>query len=350
MPKILAASHSLPPHRIEQTQVKEAIGRLFAGHVPDLEGLLHVFDNSRIETRHLVKPLSWYLQPQSPSERNAVYLSDGMKLLVEAAQKCLDAGRRQPEQVDHVICVSTTGLATPSLDARLIGALGLPPTTSRLPVWGLGCCGGASGLSRAFDYCRAHPKATVLLTALECCSLTLQHGDTSKKNLVGTALFSDGAAAVLVAGNEVEGAGPRILATGSHLFADTDRIMGWDFVDGGMELVLSPRLPALIKDELAALVDRFLKGCRTTRKELAHYLVHPGGAKVIDAYRQALQLSGNELELTEKTLRRHGNISSVSVLMVLEEWLDSKWRPGGGLGLLSAFGPGFSAEMLLLEG
>ncbi len=251
-------------------------------------------------------------------------------------------------QVDAVVAVSTTGLATPSLDARLAGPLGLRPDIVRLPLWGLGCAGGAAGLARARDYCLAHPRARVLVAALETCSLTFVAGDASRKNLVGTALFADGAAAVLVAGAQAAGDGPRLRAARSRLFPDSERVMGWDFGDAGMELVLSPRLPAIVQEELPALVDAFLAENGLSRRGIAHYLTHPGGAKVIDAYREALGLdNGEELALTEAVLREHGNVSSVSVLLVLERWLAAAPRPG--YGLLSAFGPGFAAEQLLLE-
>jgi len=248
-----------------------------------------------------------------------------------------------------VIAVSTTGLATPSLDVRLARVLGLRPTLVRMPLWGLGCAGGAAGLARANDFCRAYPGGRVLVTALETCSLTLLRNDVSKKNLVATAIFGDGAAAVLVAGDEVPSPGPRILATRSELFPDTERIMGWDFTASGMELVLSPRLPALIRYSLPDLVNHFLREQGRTREELVHFITHPGGAKVVDAYRRALALTREDLLLTEELLRNYGNISSVSVLAVLENWLASPRSRQPGLGLLSAFGPGFAAELVLLE-
>jgi alkylresorcinol/alkylpyrone synthase len=235
------------------------------------------------------------------------------------------------------------------MDARLINRLGLRRDVTRLPVWGLGCAAGAAGLARAFDHCRAHPRATALLVALETCSLTFMANDLSKKNLVGTAIFADGAAAVLVAGAEAAGSGPRLLATRSHLFPQSENIMGWEFGDTGMQLILSPRLPAVVKEELPRLVDGFLRSRGLDRSDLAYYLTHPGGAKVVDAYREALGLRNGELDLTEEVLREHGNVSSVSVLVVLEKWLASPRAKQAGYGLLSAFGPGFSAEQVLLE-
>lgn len=349
MPRILQTAHAFPPHHVTQQQAKSAIHSIFAGKIPDLERLLTVFDNSRVMQRQLVKPIDWYLQSRTEQERNQIFIEQGMALLREAVKKVLSVADIKASQIDHIIYVNSTGHATPTLDARLINELDFSAQTTRLPIWGLGCAGGAVGLSRARDYCLAHPEARVLLTALECCSLTLLPEDLSKKNLVGTSLFADGAAAVLVVGDEVEGIGPEIGATRSHLFPDSYQIMGWNFIDQGMELVLSPRLPALIRQELPGLVDQFLGENGLKRSDMNGYLTHPGGAKVIDVVQEVLELQHEDMRLSEELLNEQGNISSVSVLVVLEKWLKSQQATVPGYSLLSAFGPGFSAELLLLK-
>ncbi len=346
MPRILSAASALPPHAASQEAVRDAALQLFES-VAGREALAGVFENARIDSRRFMRPLDWYLAPRSFAERNAVYLEEGVPLAAQAARLCLQRAGVAPGRIDHIIFVSTTGLGTPSPDARLINALGLSPRTSRLPIWGLGCAAGAAGLSRAYDYCRAHPGSFVLLVALECCSLTLMAEDLTKKNVIGAAIFADGAAAALV--TSANDTGARITATRSHLFAHSERIMGWDFVEEGMRLVLSPRLPALVKEELGGIVRDFLAVNGLERDDLVHFLSHPGGAKVLDAYGAALGLGPNDLRLSEEILRRCGNISSVSVLMVLEEWLASAQAKRPGHGLLSAFGPGFSAELLLFQ-
>lgn len=348
MPSILAAHCSFPPHPVPQQQVRDAVARLFAGRIAELPRLLSIFDHARIASRDLLRPLEWYLQPSSPAERNRIYQQEGGALLVEAARGCLSSAGVASTSIEQVIFVSSTGLATPTLDVRLSNELGLRPSVSRLPLWGLGCAAGAVALARARDYCLAYPRALVLVSALECCSLTLLADDASRKNLLATALFSDGAAAVLVAGDEVASPGVKIEASRSHLFPRTEPVMGWNFRDQGMELILSPRLPALVKAEAAQLIDDFLGTQGVQRAELSHYLFHPGGAKIIDACRQALELPESALELTEAVLRQHGNTSSVSVLAVLQHWLAQTDRPGGP-GLLASFGPGFAAELLLLR-
>ncbi len=349
MPHIVAAMHALPRHKVHQEELRELIRQAFAGRMERLEEQMRVFDNARIDTRYLVRPPKWYLEGPSATACNRVYLSEGVDLLRHAAAECLRISGVPATEVDHVICVSTTGHATPSLEARLFGDLGFPARTRRTPIWGLGCAAGVAGLARASEYCRAFPRSRVLLLALELCSLTFQRGDATQKNLIGSALFGDGAAAALVCGDEAELPGPGIRATRSHLFPDTARIMGWDISDSGLQLVLSPKLPLLVRSELPGLLEDFLGECGIDRSDVGHYLLHPGGARVLDAYRDALNLDDRELELSGESLRRHGNISSVSVLMVLEKWLAERYANGTGYGLMAAFGPGFAAELLLLD-
>lgn len=349
MPKILAASHALPPHVITQDDICAAVEAIFALPTTERKGLRTIFTHARIDQRQLMRPLPWYRQRRTPLERNHIYREEGLALLQRAAEGVLRQTGLPVTAIDQVIFVSSTGLATPTLDSYLINNLGLRPDTSRVPIWGLGCAAGAAALARAADYCRAWPRATVLVLALECCSLTFMAEDASKKNLIGTAIFGDGAAAALVAGDEAPGSGPRIVAARSHLFPDSYHIMGWDFRDAGMALVLSPKLPVIVRREIAGLVREFLAEHGLSRRDLRHFVTHPGGAKIIDAYQEALDLSTADLALTEEVLRTCGNISSASVLVVLEKWLATAPAGRPGPGLLSAFGPGFSAELLLLE-
>ncbi len=348
MPKILASRHAFAPHVVTQAGVREVVAEIFTGRMADLSRHLAVFDNARIATRHLMMPLDWYRLRISAAERNRIYQEQGGELLLAAARAVLEGAEVAPEEIDQVIFVSSTGLATPTLDVRLINELGVRRTASRLPLWGLGCAAGASGLSRAFDYCLAHPGARVLVTALECCSLNFLEGDLSRKNLIATALFSDGAAAAVVAGDGVAEGVVQILSTHSTLFPGSARIMGWDFRDEGMSLVLSPRLPVLVKEGLAKEIDALLVQEGVRRSELVHHLFHPGGAKIIDACREALGLSAADLALSEAELNSHGNTSSVSVLAVLSRWLEGDFRRQG-YGVLGSFGPGFSSELLLLR-
>ncbi|HWI41333.1 MAG TPA: 3-oxoacyl-[acyl-carrier-protein] synthase III C-terminal domain-containing protein [Verrucomicrobiae bacterium] len=345
MPRILSVSHALPRHRYSQDEIRRAASSLFAS-LHEAPRLLRVFDNSRIESRQFMRPLEWFARPASAAERSRIYLEEGVELALQAARDCLESAGVAPEAVDRVIFVSSTGFATPTPDAYLINRLGMRPETRRSPLWGLGCAAGAAGISRAFEACRAFPDSYVLLVALECCSLTFVEGDLSKKNMVAAALFSDGAAAVLLGGDRVPGRGPGVVAASSHLFPDTYRMMGWDFVDDGMRLVLSPRLPALVRSRIPSLVASVKE--EHGIGDFSFYVTHPGGARVMDAYSEALGLAPADLSLSEEVLRRHGNMSWVSVLLVLERWLAGDGAHGG-YGLLSAFGPGFSAELVVLQ-
>ena len=349
MPRITSASRAVPAYCVQQNQVRNAIKAIFQDRIADLHEKMALFENSRIDQRYLVRPLAWYGESHKPGECNRIYIEEGVSLLHKAAESCLEKSGVRADAIDYVISVSSTGMATPSLESRIFTRLGLRQDAGRIPVWGLGCAAGAAGLALAANLCRAKPDARVLLLALECCSLTFRKDDASLKNLVGTALFGDGAAAALIAGDDVRAVGPRIVASCSQLFPDSERVMGWDFDDDGMQLVLSPDLPRLIETELTTLVDDFLGQYDLRRDNLEHYILHPGGARVIAACRQALDLNGAELRLSEESLRQYGNVSSVSVLMILEDWLATRPERQPGYGLLGAFGPGFSAELLLLE-
>jgi alkylresorcinol/alkylpyrone synthase len=297
-------------------------------------------------------PLDWYLSPRTPEERNRVHREKGIELLLRASRACLDAAGCTPEQIGHVIFTTTTGLSTPSLDSHLINELGMSRNTTRLPVWGLGCCAGAAGISRAADYCLAHPEGIVLVSALETCSLNFAPEDLSRKNLVAMSLFADGCAAAIVAGDAAAkgmAAVPRIVATRSHLFPDSAGIAGWDVTDRGFRLVLTPELPGIIRRELGGLLDALLLPHGLRRNDLVHYIIHPGGAKVLDAMKEALGLSNGELRASEEVLRDFGNVSSVSVLLVLERWMADGGSRTPGYGVLASFGPGFSSEMVLVR-
>lgn len=351
MPAVLSAGHAFPPHAVPQALLGEAVARLLGGRIPGLDEsrIREVFAHSRIERRRFMMPLDWYLSPRPPAERARVFRENGLELMAAASSSALDRAGLDPASVDHVIFVTTTGLSTPSLDSHLILRLGMRPSTTRIPIWGLGCAGGAAAISRARDYCLAHPRGHVLIVALECCSLTFLPEDLSKKNVVAMSLFADGSAAVLVGGDEAASSAPRITATRSHLFPRTDRLMGWDVTDHGLRLVLAPELPEFVRRQTPPLVDEFLRAHDLSRRDLGALIVHPGGARVIDAIRDALAPQDGALALTEDILREYGNVSSVSVLLVLERWLARPAAENSRYALLAAFGPGFSAEFALLE-
>jgi len=354
MPSILAVSHASPPYRVQQSQLCEQLIQMLADRHSDLPPQLvrEVFAHSRIQTRTFVMPLEWYRVPHSMAEQHRVYQSQGLALLVEASRQVLAAAGLGPACVSHVILASTTGLATPSLDAHLINAMGFSRNVTRLPVWGLGCGAGVSGLARAYDHCLAHPDAVVLLTALETCTIHFVPGDDTRRNLIAMSLFSDCCAAVIVAGDRVQhglAARPRILATWSDLAPGTTELAGWDITETGFQLVLAPDLPRLVQKGLRELLETFLEQENLQLGSVAHHLFHPGSAKVLDAIGEALALSKEALRFSERVLGEFGNISSVSVLVVLEKWLADPASRSPGFGILGAFGPGYSTEFALVE-
>ena len=335
-----------PPHSALQSEVQAAARTLFP-RMSERRQMLDVFANAQIERRALSRPLEWYLEPRGFAEKNAVFLEEARTLIVRLSREALRQAELSPADVDAVVVVNTSGLSTPSLDAFLIGALGINPHAARLPIWGLGCAGGASGLARAADLVRAGYRR-VLYVAVELCSLTFVKGDESKSNFVGTALFADGGAALVVTAPEVPGPPPLLSLHGafSTLIEDSEDIMGWDVVDDGLKVRFSRDIPALVREMMQENVARALAAHGWAREDVNTFVVHPGGVKVVAAYEEALGLEPGALDSSRAVLRAHGNMSSVTVLFVLQETL--KRRPVGR-GLLSAMGPGFSAEHVLIE-
>jgi alkylresorcinol/alkylpyrone synthase len=347
LPRIVALATALPRHRHRQSDLARAAEPVFGGD-PRLRSLLPIFASCGVETRHLVHPLGDYLVARSFGARNDDFVAAATALGETALGGALAAAGLAPADLDHLIFATTTGLATPSIDALLLNRMGLRPDLERTPLFGIGCAAGAVGLSRAGDLSRARDGALVALLSVELCSLTFQLDDLSPQNIVGSALFGDGAAAALVSSAPGPG-GPRIAGHKSHTFPGSLEVMGWRFGERGLELVLSKELPRLVEQEVEPLVTSFLASHGIKIGDLAHFVVHPGGPRVIDALERALALVPGQLDPTRRFLRDHGNLSSASVLFILAELIASKRAAAGDRGLLLAFGPGFSAEMLLLE-
>lgn len=344
--RILGLATALPPHRLAQAEACAFAREVFGEAFRDPERLLEIFPHAGVEERRLAMPLDWLRAPRGFAERNEAYRREALALAAEAAARCLAGAACSPREVDHVLLVSSTGLSTPSLDALLLNRLGLRPDVKRTPVWGLGCAGGAAGLSRAADFARAAPGERVLLVVVELCSLTFQRRDATKSNLVATALFGDGAAAALVGS---EGKGPEVMASRSTTWAGTLDVMGWEVNDDGLRVLFSRDIPAIVRDLAKPAVLDFLASRGLSLSGLRHVIAHPGGPKVMAAYEEALGLPADGMRHAREVLRRHGNMSAPSVLFVLERFLsDPAVRPGD-LGLLTALGPGFSSELVLLK-
>ncbi|WP_034385182.1 type III polyketide synthase [Deinococcus sp. YIM 77859] len=334
-----------PPYRVPQQEVREVARRVFP-RLAARARMLDVFDNAHIETRALARPLPWYEQERGFGEKNAVFVEEARALTLRLAREALARAELAPADVDAVVLVNTSGISAPSLDAYLIETLGLNRHAARLPVWGLGCAGGAAGLARAADLVRAGHRR-VLYVAVELCSVTLVKGDETKSNFVGTALFSDGGAALVVTAPDVPGPPPLLALHGGYstLIEASEDIMGWDVVDEGLKVRFSRDIPTLVRSMMRENVEAALTAFGWQLEEVGTFVVHPGGVKVLAAYEAALDLPPGALDASRRVLAAHGNMSSVTVLFVLEETLRASPQ---GRGLLSAMGPGFSAEHVLV--
>lgn len=349
MPKIAAVGCALPPYKLTQLQVREFVQMHFSDSQLPIEKLLDIFANAEIEERYFSVPMEWYREEKDLEQKNQIYIDSCNALGVESATRCLAGAGVTPREVDYIIFVSTTGLATPSIDARLINLLGMRSDIRRTPIWGLGCAGGAAGISQAYHYLLGHPAERVLLVAVELCGLTFQQNDFSRSNFVATALFGEGAAAVLLTGDKVDSSGVQILDTASTFWPDSLDVMGWNLMNSGLQVVFSQSIPHIVESRARENIEAFLRSHRLTLSDISHFILHPGGAKVIDAYAAALQKDNGALQICRDVLRRYGNMSSVSVLFVLEEFLRAYPQGSGQYGIISALGPGFCSENLLIR-
>ncbi|MCS7057001.1 MAG: hypothetical protein NZM18_12610 [Thermoflexales bacterium] len=358
MAYLLSVGTALPPYVVTQEEAAAFSLRHFEGRLARHGQLMSIFTNARIAKRHFVAPLEWFSTPHhSLKERNDLYICSAEALGIAAARQAFDCSGVAPHEVDFIVFVSTTGLATPSMDARLIAKLGMRPDAKRLPVWGLGCAGGVAGLARAAEFVRAYPDKLALLVSVETCSITFQFHDFSKKNFVATAIFADGAAAALIGGADwMRRAGRtgkvalQYVASHSYIFPNSEHVMGWDIVDTGFSVVFAPEIPARIARDMRPVVEDFLNECRLNLSHLSHYVLHPGGARVIDAYHEAFELSEAALQSSSDVLYECGNMSSPTVLFVLQRVLHADRVAPGEHALMGALGPGFSSELALLRG
>ncbi len=353
----VAAVHTaLPPHRYPQDRLTEPIGDLCLPPGADRAVLRRLHASSGVRTRHLALPIERYAALRDFRESNEAWLTAGLDLAGRALTTALDQAGLAPADVDLLVCASITGVAAPSLDARLAGRIGLRPDVKRLPVFGLGCAAGAAGLARVHDYLRGHPGETAVLLTVELCSLTLQKGDDSRANLVAGALFGDGAAALVArataTGTEAEPAapsGPAVVATRSHLYPDTGHLLGWDVGAGGFRVVIDPGVPALVRRHLGAQVRGFLAEHGLDTGDIGAWVCHPGGPKVLKAVADALALPDDALTPSRRSLAAVGNLSSASVLHILQGFTEAHRPAPGTWGLVLAMGPGFASELVLLR-
>ena len=341
---LLSLATAVPPLVVEQAEAKARARKAFGGKKALFDRLAGVFDNAGIARRHIVAPQDWYMSGHGWHDRNQVYLEAAEQLFIEAATAAIEKAGLTPSDIDGVVTVSTTGIATPSLEARVATRLGLRSDVRRVPVFGLGCAGGVNGLSIASRLAAADPGSIWLFVTVETCSISIRLDSDDPAAVVATALFGDGAAAAIVTSGYHSLA--RIRGSAEKLWPDTLRIMGWDVEDPGLSVVFDRAIPPFIEEQLAVAVDGMCAELGTSRDEIDRFCCHPGGVKVIDAIESALDLNQGELNLEREVLRDYGNMSAPTVLFVLERLL-ARGLPGKVM--MMAFGPGFTGAGMLLE-
>jgi alkylresorcinol/alkylpyrone synthase len=345
--RILATGTALPRHYASQGEILARLRTVWSRDHFNPERLAQLLAHSQVAGRYLALPIDAYQPLDSFQKRNDAWLRVGTELGVQAVQAALARARMQASEIDHLFFVSVTGIGTPNIDARLMNRVGFRPNTKRTPIFGLGCVAGAAGIARATDTLRGAPGQAALLLSVELCSLTIQAQDTSVANVIASGLFGDGAAAVVL--REGGDEGPRVIDTEAVFYPNTERVMGWDVIDTGFKIVLSPKVPEIAREHVAADVDRLLARNGLRRRDVAHWLAHTGGPRVLDAFGAALGLDPPALARSWASLQRTGNLSSASVLFVLDAFLQEGVGAPGDRGVLLAMGPGFCSEMALLE-
>lgn len=343
-PRLRALATAVPPYALRQEDIEFASQKVFANRAGAFERMRPIYRNAGIETRYSCVGIDWYLQDHGWQERNDLYVLNAVKLIRGAAEECLEKACLLPADVDGIAVVSTTGIATPSLDALLLEELPFRRNTKRLPIFGLGCAGGVLGLSRVADLVRAQPGSRWLFIVVELCGLTFRSGDLSKSNIVATALFGDGAAAALIESNE--GDGPVIMRGGEHTWRESLDVMGWRLRENGFGVLFSRDIPELVMSKFPDALNSYLAENNLTLAEIDHIVPHPGGAKVLTAMTASLGLPEDALQHARSVLRDYGNMSAATVFFVLERSLAAGAK---GRLLLSALGPGFTAGFTVME-
>lgn len=350
MPFLTAISKIDFPFRVAQQEVKETAKALFQPSFPAVERMISAFDNTEIVTRNFCRPLNYYKEEHSFKESNNVYIEFSLEYSIKAIEDCIIQSGIRKEDITDLIFLSTTGLSTPSLDALIINKMKLNQNINRTPIFGLGCAGGVAGYAKANTIAQANPDAVVLLVAAELCSLTFLRNDFSKSNFIGSSLFSDGiAACIICGGNKKVNDKYRIyfISAQSKLYYNTLDVMGWEFQEKGFKVLFSQDIPQIILNNIGDDIAAFLSKHQLSIADISNFIFHPGGKKVLQAYEEALQVEGDFLKNTREVMNDNGNMSSPTVLYVLEQFVRKGFK--NGYGLMVAMGPGFSSEMVLLQ-
>jgi len=347
--RIASVASAFPQHYYRQEALVGGLKNYWRDQLAN-PGILDRLDESmKVDGRYTAKPMDFYLSMDTWGQANDAWIEVALDIGEQALCRAMVSAGIQPQELSALFVTSVTGIAAPSLDARLINRMGLSPNLKRIPIFGLGCVAGAAGISRAADYVRGYPDQAAALLSIELCSLTLQKDDVSMAHLISAMLFGDGAAATVVVGSEVESNGPEIVATKSVFYPNTERVMGWDISEKGFHIVLSPEVPDTVVRHLGEDVDAFLAEQELCRSDIKSWVMHTGGPKVLEATATALGITAKDLEASWECLRKVGNLSSTSVLLVLEDVYKHRRPDPGTLSILAAMGPGFCSELVLLR-
>jgi len=343
--KLVSVATAVPPYCIEQRAAAAAAHKGFAARYSDFERLARVFESSGILRRYAVRPLDWYFGKLGWPERSAAYLEGGLELFIDAATRALAAAGVAASEVDAIVTVSSTGIATPSLEARAATRMGFRADIERVPVFGLGCAGGVSGLSIAARLAQARPGSVVLMVAIELCTLAFRLDELTKANIVATALFGDGAGACVLRSSAAAGIA-EVEMSGQHMWADTLDIMGWSVDPQGFGVIFDRAIPPFAEERMAPAITSILGRAGLTLADIDRFACHPGGTKVVDALERAFKLGQGSLDIERAILADYGNMSAPTALFVLERLMRSGLPSRT---LLTAMGPGFTASCVSLR-
>jgi alkylresorcinol/alkylpyrone synthase len=347
--KIAGAASAFPQHYYSQTFLMEQLRQYWGDRLKNPQVLERLHRNVTVEGRFLALPTEEYYNITTWGQANDAWIKVAQELGEQALCRSLQYAGVESKQLGALFFTSVTGICSPSIDAILINRMGLPQNIRRVPIFGLGCVAGAAGIARCADYVRAYPGQVAALVSVELCSLTLQREDLTVANMISSGLFADGSASAIVTGNDVESGGPEILATRSVFYPSTEDMMGWKISEKGFNIVLSTEVPTLIRENLGKDVDAFLRDNGYSRGDLKSWVLHTGGPKILEATAAALDLNDGQLDASWDCLKKVGNLSSASVLVVLEDVMKHRRPEPGTLGLLAAMGPGFCSELVLLR-
>ena len=352
MPEIISVSKIDLPHKCSQSDLKNFAKETFSGKFNDIDRLLESFDNAMIDSRNLCVPVDYFHSHKTFKQKNDLFIELSLEYTTEAIEQCLIKSGIDKKEITDIVLVSSTGISTPSMDALIINKMRLDPNINRYPIWGLGCAGGVSGIAKANTIAKADPYALVAVVSVELCSLTFLRNDVSKSNFIATGLFSDGIAAVFIKGDKFKNSKEQsfklnILDSQSKLYYDSLDVMGWEILDEGFKVVFSKDIPNIVNQNVKGDILSFLGKHNLSIDEIKNFVTHPGGIKVINAYLDALNIDPHFMDNTKEVLREYGNMSSATVLYVLDRFIEKGFKSGKGL--MMSLGPGFSSEMVLLD-